>query len=262
MRRLIRYIIILIQANLAIVSQYRANFFSGSISSLMWVFLAVMSIMILTYQSSEIGGWNRFELLVAQGVYSIVIAATQVLFGENIKDLGRRIRYGLLDNVFAKPIDSQLQVSIGYFRLYQLIRVLTGLLIIWYALAQLHIKLAMNELFLFAVFTIASMVIVYSFWFTLTTLNFWFTDLFNIYDLMLNVTGVARYPLVILEQLNKYFVYVLLPLVVISSVPAQIVTRQTNSVLAFGSLVTAAGIFFVSRRFWKYALKHYTSASS
>ena len=262
MKKLIRLSLLLFKANLNILSYYRTNFYAGIISTLLWVLLAIVSISVITYQTPQIGGWNRFELFGVQGVYSIILGTAYVLFNENIKNLGRLIRRGNLDFPLLKPIDSQYLVSFGYYNLYQLARVFTGMLLLAYSLYVLKVQITVFDLLFFLVFCGASIVVVYSLWFILVTLNFWLEDLFNIHDLIVYTTGLTRYPLEVLRHLSRCLMYVLLPLVVVTTVPAQVLFKKFNIEMAFWSVIMAVLLFVISRKFWKFALKHYTSAGS
>ena len=262
MKRIFRYAWLLFKVNIEINILYRANFIYGVISTFLWMTLTIISMSILTYQSSEVGGWNRYELFLAQGVYSIILGLMYLLFGENIKNLGRMIRYGNLDLVFIKPLDSQFLVSIGQFRLYHISRVLSGIILIVYSLSVLQIRLSFFDILLFSIFSVAGLVVVYSMWFGLMTLSFWLIDLFNLHELISMITGAARYPLEMLRHVGEYLLYILMPLVVITSVPAQVLTKKLDLSLAAWSLFTAAFLFILSRKFWQFALKFYTSASS
>jgi len=252
----------LIKASVSTTLMYRANLYGSIVSTILWAILSLTSISVLTYQVAEVGGWSRYQLFVVQGVYSVILGTMYFIFGDNLKRLSRQINRGDLDLWLTKPVDSQFIVSVGEYKLYQLARVATGVIILIYALSVLHIVPSFLTILLFVIFVVASSTIIYSIWFILTTLSIWLISLFNLHDLFIHITGLTRYPLEIFKYLSKYLLYVTLPLVVITTVPAQILLQKFNLPLAVAAIALAVIFFTAARKFWFFALKYYTSASS
>lgn len=241
---------------------YRINLLGGIFSTILWMVLSIVGISVLTYQVPEIGGWNRFELLAVQGVYSIVLGFTYFAFGESLKKLSQSVNRGDLDFKLLKPMDSQFMVSFGELKLYQLARVLGGVLLLIYSVHNLQLSVHLLDIGLLILYLSISCAIVYSIWFILTTLSIWLINMFNLNELIIQITGLTRYPLEIVRHVRRELLYLLLPLVVVTTVPAQIITQQTDWSLALWGVVTAIILLFVSRKFWHFALMYYTSASS
>lgn len=262
MMRLIRLTYILFRANVFELFTYRASFFAGVFSVILWVALSLVSITIITYQSALVGGWSKYELFLANGIYSLVLGFMYFFFRANFRDVSRLIRLGDLDLVLVKPCDSQFLVSVGKFIIYQLVRMAMGIIVIIYSLFALKITPTLIEILLFVPLLISSVLIIYSLWFFIITLSIWFVDLFNLDELFIQLTGVTRYPLEIFKIISKFLMYVTLPLVVITTVPAQILLQKLNVSLVVWSLVISLSLFWLTRRFWQFALKYYTSASS
>lgn len=262
MNKIGRYLSKIIAVNIKVLLQYRGTFYIGAVSSVLWMSLAVLSISILTYQAQEVGGWNRYELLAAQGVYSIILGLMYTFFSESIKNIGQLVRFGNLDLLITKPLDLQLLVSVRAIRFYQLVRVVMGIVLLVYSLTQLQISAEPGTILAFILFIAASMLIIYSMWFAMMTMSFRFVDLFNLWEFLLHLTGTTRYPLVIMRQLSESVLYILLPLVVVTSVPTQVIVNKFDLSLSVWAVCIAVTVFVLSRQFWKYALRFYTSASS
>lgn len=262
MRHLLKVFGLLLRLHLSTALFYRINFLGGMVSTLLWLALSVIGISVLTYQTPEIGGWNRLELIAVQGVYSIVLGFTYFAFGESLKKLSQMVNRGDLDLKLLKPMDSQFIVSIGELKPYQLARIAGGFGLLIYSLNGLGLVVQPLHGALFLLFLGMSIVVVYSIWFILTTLSIWLINMFNLNELIIQITGLTRYPLEMVRFLNKTLFYLLLPLVVVTSVPAQIITQQMDLNLVLWEVIVAVILLFVSRKFWHFALRHYTSASS
>lgn len=262
MKRLLRISYALLRATVFATLAYRGSFIAGVISNILWIFLSLVSISIITYQSPSVGGWTRLELFLVQGVYSIILGTMYFLFIANFRNFSRLIRRGDLDLILVKPYDSQYLVSIGKFSLHTLARIISGVLLVVYVTRALHLMPSAWAIVLFCVFLLSGMVIVYSLWFGVTTTLIWFTDLFNLDELFIQITGTTRYPLEVLRYISYALLYVTLPLVVITTVPAQMLLGKLDILLAMWSIVLAIVFFVASRKFWFFALRSYTSASS
>lgn len=257
-----KILINLIKSSIATTLIYRANLYGSMMSSVLWMILSLTSILVLTYQAAEIGGWNKYQLFVVQGVYSVILGTMYFVFGDNLKRLTRQIHRGDLDLWLTKPVDSQFMVSVGEYKLYQLARVVAGVIILVYSLYMLQLSISLISILIFLLSMLVSSIIIYSIWFIFTTLSIWLTGLFNLQELFIHITGLTRYPLEVLRFLSKYLMYVTLPLVVITTVPAQVLLQKLNLSLGISAVVVATVLFAISRKFWQFALKYYTSASS
>ncbi len=262
MKRLLRISYALLRATVFATLAYRSSFIAGVVSNILWILLSLVSISVVTYQSPTVGGWTRLELFLVQGVYSIVLGTMYFLFIANFRNFSRLIRLGDLDLVLVKPYDSQYLVSIGKFSIHTLARIISGIVLIVYVMQALRVTPNALTIVLFCLFLVSSMVIVYSLWFGVTTTLIWFTDLFNLDELFVQITGTTRYPLEVLRYISNALLYVTLPLVVITTVPAQTLLAKLDASLAIWSVVLATVFFVASRKFWFFALRSYTSASS
>ena len=262
MFRIIKMTSNIIKANIMVALMYPASFYTSSLSSILWIGLSMISITVLTYQSPELGGWNKHQLFAVQGVYSIILGTMYFMFGENFKKLIRLINKGDLDLLLTKPVDSQFLVSVGENKIHQLSRVLGGIILLTYALSALHVNVGIRDIIQFLFFMLLSCIIIYSICFLLVTLTIWLTNLFNIDELFTHLTGLSRYPLEVFRYLNRYLFYLVLPLVIITSVPTQIILKKPDLWLMIAAVLVAGILFFCSRMFWFFALKFYTSASS
>ncbi|MEK7166267.1 MAG: ABC-2 family transporter protein, partial [Patescibacteria group bacterium] len=258
----IRLGLIFFKANVKETLTYRASFIAGFVSVVFCLTLSLISISILTYQSMSVGGWTKYELFLAQGIYSIILGIMYFVFRANFKEMSRLISRGDLDLILLKPYDSQYLVSVGKFIMHQLSRIVIGMFLVVFSLHVLDVTPTLTELLMFVPLLVSSLLIIYSLWFFITTLSIWLVDLFNLDELFIQVTGVTRYPLEIFKFISNILLYITMPLVVITTVPSQILLGKLSPTLAFWSLLISISLFIFTRKFWQFALKHYTSASS
>lgn len=77
-----------------------------------------------------------------------------------------------------------------------------------------------------------------------------------------DLTNLGRFPIDIYRQPLKGILTYLVPVGIMISLPAKAFIGLVSPYGVLGSFALGCGMFILSLRFWKFALKHYTSASS
>lgn len=261
MKKYLKVLNIFLLASFNKLVAYPPAFFSGLSITLYWAILAIVSITVLTYQAESVGGWNKSELFLVQGIYSLIVGIVFGVFNYNIAMTIEEIWEGKFDFKLLKPIDAQFLSTFGHFRFHNFGRLLLGIILILYALITLQIGVSLWQIILFAALLMSSMLIAYTLVFFVVPIAIWSPHIFNLNDAVGSLLSLSRYPLIIFRVFGDLWIYILLPLVVITSVPAQILIGRPDPALIILSLSTAGGLFVLMRLFWRYSLRHYNSAS-
>lgn len=252
----------LIKINLALLFAYRANFYNAVLITIGWGVISIISVMLLTAKTTSVYGWTREELYLLTGIYSIVIGIFHMLFSSSLERFARIISLGQLDSYLLAPVDAQLYLSIKNFRPVSFLRIIIGALFTTYLIQSLHITFTWFTLVVFILFIGMGVLLLYSVWFLIITLTVWNPNLSNLVDFLYNFSNLGRYPPALLLYTKNIIVFLLIPLTLIASVPARMALGDVTGIEIVGLLGFAVSIFILSRLFWKYSLKHYTSASS
>src|SRR5256885_10895077 len=97
----------LIRLNFIRTIAYRLNFINGTIASIFWAIFSIVAIYILTSRSSFVFGWSRQELFILIGVFNILVGGIfRMLFANNFERFAHIIRFGELDALLLKPVDT------------------------------------------------------------------------------------------------------------------------------------------------------------
>ena len=262
MKRYLRVYIKLIYLNAAALIVYPANFYNSLLASLGWGFFSLYSVVLLTAQTKGAFGWSREEILLLNGVYGIIIGIFHTVFSRNFGRFSKVVHQGQLDSVLMKPIDSQYLLSFWEFSWVSISRVFMALGYVVIVSRSLAIQTKPVDVFLLLVVGLCGILLLYSMWYMVITLTIWFTRLSNLVELMFNITGIARYPRSMFAQSAGFAFWFLFPLLLIINIPTKVYLRRIDlgEILL---LISIAILFFLgSRVFWKFALRHYTSASS
>jgi len=262
MQKYLRIYHILLRLNFSALVTYRTNFFNAVIGSFVWGVFSMVSVLLLTSRTPFLFGWKREEIVLLTGVYSLFIGIFHFAFSRNFERIPIYVRLGTLDAMLLKPLDTQFFVSIFLINFASIIRIIIGSLVIWYLLAQTQTLVTISSIILFLLFLSAGIVLLYSLWFMVTTITIWYPDLSNIVEFLFSFSNVGRYPREMFARVNRFVFFFLLPLTFIVETPLKGLLDKLAP-LEIGGLIGFASLFFlISRIFWKFALRHYTSASS
>jgi ABC-2 type transport system permease protein len=248
--------------NAMMLMTYRANFINSMIATIAWGLFSLFSVVILTSNTSSLYGWSRNELLLLNGYYGLIIGVFHVFFSRNLERFSQVIHFGELDAVLLKPLDSQFMLSLWMVNFASIMRLIIAGCYVWVVASGLSLTFDIGKVIVFASLSLFSIVLLYSLWFCVITLTIWFTKLSNVVELLYNITGMARYPQEMYMQLSWLLMAMLIPVTLLIATPAK-VYLQRGTIQDCLMLIGLAVVFFaVSRKFWHFALRYYTSASS
>ncbi|WCK53179.1 ABC-2 family transporter protein [Aneurinibacillus sp. Ricciae_BoGa-3] len=242
--------------------EYRSEFIGNLLSSLFGVGIAILTIQIFFYQTNQLGGWAYADVLVLLGMFNTLQGFINFALRPNMSRLLLHVRKGTLDYILTKPVDSMFYVSFRHLIFWRLIDVFLGLGLIVYGLSQKHYVPTFGDCMVFIISLFSSLVLIYSLWMLLMTTAFWvirIDDLSFAFDSFFETT---RFPIGMYQGWLRIVLTYILPAAFITSTPVMALLGRWNSVTTLLSLVVAGIFLWLSRRFWRYALRSYTSASS
>ena len=260
-----QYIVIykkLLQLNFAMLVAYRANFINSIISTIGWGLFSIISIFLLTSRSSSLYGWTRAELLFLTAGYNIIIGFFHMLFSRNFERFSQIIHFGQLDNILVKPKDSQFLLSFWLVNYTSIFRVLLGVIFVFYLSSSVNINFSFLTIVSFLILSIAGIALLYSVWFMISTLMIWFTSLSNLIDLLYDLNGLTRYPAEMYRGVGQFLLFFLFPFTLMVVLPVKVLLQKILPGEALLLLCVSFLFVLLSRFFWRFALRYYTSASS
>ncbi len=240
---------------------YRGNFFNSILSSIVWGLFSIFSIILLTSRVQSLFGWSRDEIIMLTAMYSVVIGVFHMVFSRNFEYFSRVIDLGQLDSFLLKPVDSQFFLSTRFVNFASIIRIIMGILLMAYLLDRMGVSVSLLQVMLFLVFMICGIMLMYAIWYIIITLTIWASKLSNIVELLYSLSSISRYPPEMYKEISLYLFLFLLPLVLILATPVKFLFGRIDIGNAIIMVVLTGVLLFLSRKWWKFALKHYTSAS-
>lgn len=242
--------------------EYRANFAANVLHTLFGLAMAVLTVQLYFYRTQQIGGWSFDEVLVLLGVFTAVHGFIDFFLQPNMSRLVDHIRKGTLDYVLTKPIDSQFYVSFRHLVFWRLADVVLGFGLIAFALLRIGYAPGWRELSMFTAVFVSALAVVYSLWIAMMTVSFWAVKVDNLSFLFTTSFETARFPVSVYPGVLRLLLTYVFPVAFITTIPAAAIVGRIGWTEVIVSGLAALIALALSRMVWRYALAHYTSASS
>lgn len=241
--------------------EFRANFFAKVLQNMLWVGFFLLVLLVIYRNTTSVAGWGKGDAFILTATCFLMNAFAGALFF-SLTEIPSQVRLGTLDFVVTKPIDSQFWISGRRFNFDQIGTLFAGVVLVWVGASMSDLTPSLAQVAAYLILTFCSLVVFYAFNLMLMTTGIWLVRVDNLWVLSESVMQVARYPLDIYGSgLQRVFTYAI-PLAFLATVPSrQLVKGLDWSMVGLG-LVWAIGFLVLARVFWRFALRHYTSASS
>jgi ABC-2 type transport system permease protein len=242
--------------------QYRVNFFVQLVQSLIALTTGLIVLNLVFNYTGDLGGWSQAELLAVMGVHILVGGIIKTAIQPNMERLMGDVQQGTLDYTLTKPEDSQLLISVRETRVWQLVDVVMGAIVLGTAVIRLGERVGLLQALAFALALLLGALMVYSFWLILTTGSFWFVRVDNILELFNSMYQAGRWPVGIYPDALRLSLTFLVPIAFAVTVPAEALTgRLTPQTLLLAAALTGF-LLFLARLVWYRGLRNYTGASA
>jgi len=109
---------------------------------------------------------------------------------------------------------------------------------------------------------LCSICILYSLWFFISTTTIWFVKTWNATEVLRSFLYVGRFPLDSFSFSLRIFFSVFIPIAFITTIPSEVFLGLSQLWKILLEFFVAIVFLFTSRKFWVFALKFYSSASS
>lgn len=260
--RYLRLLIIFYKNSLLRELEYRVNFISNVVMSVFWLAWGIIGISIFFSHRDKMGDWTYPEVLMVIGLFTFFNGVMEALLRPNIGAVIEQIRDGTFDFVLTKPVNAQFIASLRNVVVWRLVDVVIGLGVIVYALGQLRVTPTPAQIALFVVMLSAGAAMVYAIWLLMVSLAFWFVKIDNITELFYAFYEAGRYPVTIYRGAVRVLLTFIVPIAFITTFPAGALLGRLEQTTLLIGLGVAVGLLIVSNRFWNFALRYYSSASS
>jgi ABC-2 type transport system permease protein len=242
--------------------QYRVNFFMQILQSLISLGVGLVGLSLVFEHTTDLAGWSRPELLAVMGVYTLMGGIINATIQPNMNRLLGDVQEGSLDFALTKPVDSQLMVSVREFRVWRLVDVAVGAIVLGWAILELGQSIGLGQALAFGVALLLGALMIYSFWLILATGAFWVVRMDQIVELFQGIYQAGRWPVGIYPEWLRTGLTFLVPVAFAVTVPAEALTNRLDALTLLLTAIVAFVFLMVSRWFFRKGLRNYTGASA
>jgi ABC-2 type transport system permease protein len=243
---------------------FKANFVLWMVVEVLWFCGQIFFFGIIFGQVDRIGDWTKWEVVLLVGTHQMIAQLFQAFFFVNLSNIPELVRTGKLDSLLVLPLDSQFAVSTKQFSLDSVINGLLGGIVVLVSLSRLGIVPSATSVAIYLVALGFGVAVHYSIMLSLAAVSFWIVRAQGLVYGYFNFLNIARYPDVIFPRLFRFVFGWIIPVVIVANIPARLLIKPLGQPgwLMFHLVMAAAISFWLSRIFWRFALRHYSSASS
>jgi len=261
-KRYLRLLSIYYRSGLLAEMEYRANFLTNLCMSVVWALWILGSVTIFYYHRTTLGGWTYDQALLVVGLWEIFSGVQGAILTPNVTRMVEHIQEGTFDFVLLKPANSQFLATVTASSILKFVDVGVGFLLIAIGLARLNYWPSPYDILTFVVLIAAGMVMIYSLWLLLITLAFWFVRVDNFTEIFNTFYEAGRFPISVYRGTLRFILTFVVPIAFLTTFPAATLLGTLSRTYVFGAVGMAIVLFYVSARFWRYAIRFYSSASS
>lgn len=252
-------------AKISLMNQmaYRPSFFLAVIGKICRMILVLIFFQVIYFNVSQIVGWDYKQIVLLVLTYISIESIAIVTFHRNLfyhfPDL---LRKGTFDFIITKPVNTLFYTS---FRIIDLMDLTSSFIIVFfwvYFLKKFSFNFSFESIILYILLVANALLFLFTLTLLVASLSFWTimgTGLGRFFE---NVMRIARYPTDIFKGVFKFLLIYIIPISVIATVPV----KTLLGFITWPYLIYAFGftliLFLISLKFWNFALRHYTSASS
>tara|TARA_Y100001968_G_C19389384_1_gene734697 strand:+ start:752 stop:1471 length:720 start_codon:yes stop_codon:yes gene_type:complete len=238
------------------------NFFVEILSVIGNLLGSVFVLQIFYSNNNSLGGWSWYSALMILGTYLILEGFTISILQPNLSRIVRHVQNGTLDFILLKPLDTQFWLSTRRITPWGIPSVLLGFALIIYSFIKNRVILDLVNIFFSLVIFLSSLIILYSLWFILASTSIWFVKVWNASEVLRSVLVASRYPVYAFPPILRSIFTFVLPLAFLTTIPVEVLLGRSSWFYIFLSIGFSTLFFTISRFFWKFAMRYYTSASS
>ena len=240
--------------------EYRINFAIAALSSIGNLVGSLFGLFLFYRNGYTFAGWRWEEAIIVLGIFTILEGFSATFLAPNLSKIVGHVENGTLDFVLLKPISSQFWLSARVISPWGFPNLIFGFCLLLYAGNKLGLGLS-NYLLSLIPLTFG-FVSLYSIWFMLGATSIWFVKIYNVTEVLRGLMDAGSYPMAAYPTSYRLFFTFVVPIAFLTTVPSEALLGRGEAIWIIGSGLLAIALMYASNKFWQFALRFYTSASS
>ena len=242
---------------------FKSNFLLWIVVELLWFALQLSFISVIYLHTDHIATWNKWQVILLVGASHFIQQIFQAFFLTNCTQLSELVRTGRLDFMLLLPINTRFLISLRQVDLGGFVNGTSAFFVMGYAARQLHLVPSAAQIIGFLLLCLAGILIHYSLMFALASVAFWTVRAQGIVWGYYSMFNIARYPDAAFQGFFRAFFTFAIPMLLVVNVPVKLLLHRLESPREMFLLLGLGVVCFIgSELFWRFSMRHYTSASA
>lgn len=215
---------------------------------------------LVTQRTQLIAGYTTWQILFFYATFNLIDTLPQFFLRE-VYRFRWQVVSGHFDTILTRPISPLFRCLFGGSDVLDILILFLSVVFIFIAGSQIGLVSVANML-LYALLIINAFAIALAFHIAVLGMGILTTEVDNTIMLYRDMTQMGRVPVdVYLEPLRGFITFII-PVGIMMTFPAKALMGLLSPFIITIALATGFLFLFLGFKFWRYSLKHYTSASS
>lgn len=243
--------------------EYRANFITSISVECAFLFVKILYVMVIFQANININGLSPYAFLMFVGSYTIITGIMDAIYFPNLSRIPEFVRNGDLDMLLIKPISAQFIVTLRYIDFGLAIpNVLGGVVMVAVSWSKMGIDLNFINIFGFIMFSIIGVLTSYPVLLFPFLLSFWLVKTQAINDITWSLWDFNNAPMMIYGKWLQRIGIFIIPIFLLTNFAPMFVMNILSGKYIVWAIIAPFLFIFLVCKFWNFAIKNYSSASS
>src|SRR3990167_623562 len=240
---------------------YRSNFLTLVIMDIGFVCVSLILFNVIYGHVNTIAGWTFNQTVILIGTVGIVREMAYLTFRRGFLELGNHIRTGTFDTFMVRPIVPNIHLAFRHISISESFgEAITGVVLVIYGILHLN-NWTWVSIPLYIIFLLNSLFVYYGFSLLINSIVFWVIKTQELNTIVYFFMETSRYPGDIYRGVGKFIFTFIIPIGIIATVPASVLTGRTSWSSALIALFVGISFLTTGILVWRKSIEHYSSAS-
>lgn len=257
-----KILVSLIRNNIVREMEFQVSFVLWFVVEILFVFVQIAMVGIYFNFTDNISGWSKVQVFFLIGLFRAIEGIFHIFFYKNLLDFPENISSGNMDLYLTRPVNPLFLASTRYHSLDEIGTFISGAMIIIYSLIQMKYVVSIVIIAKIITSILFGLIAMYSVILIFSTFSFFFTRLTALHSVYDIITKMLRIPINVITGDSSIGNTILFPLIIIVTLPSQIIIGHSGNSFIILEIISSLCLFLIARKFFYFALRHYSSASS
>lgn len=259
--RAIRIYFVFFRAYIKKLTEYKADFFMGTLSFFINQVTSIVFITIIFQGISKLGDWSFYEIIMLYGL-SLIPKGLDHFFTDNLWAFSSSIvKEGKFDRYLLRPLSPLYHVIIETVQFDAVGEFVVGIIAFCIGINNIDLNLHINKVLLLIVFIIMGSLIYSCIKIICASISFWKGKSGNILKVVYMMSDFNKYPISIYNIILRNILTYLIPFAFTAYYPAMyLLGRYTLFETLIPCIIVTSVISLISFIIWTLGIKSYESA--